>query len=297
MAFDPEPDDIYEFNLNLDDEFDLAGEILRLSVSEQLEHYNGSMENVKSFSRQARKSGIRICDQEDVEILNHGNPLGAGTTLTVFKGRLKPHGDVVAVKRLNLERAMGQSSLTMHDRNYYNMLESLILELRVMMHPWFLSHPNIVDLVAIFWEYEQNHGIGQVSDARPVMVVELADETFPTLNVAIETKTLSEPERFRVLEDVAEALTVIHGAKMIHGDIKPENILLFKRDDRYVAKVSDFGFSNPYREDVRPIGGTTYWNAPVRFVQVLDVLKLSLTSLHRSAYLILQWSSSHMLQQ
>jgi serine/threonine protein kinase len=51
---------------------------------------------------------------------------------------------------------------------------------------------------------------------------------------------------------------------VIHGDIKPANILIFRNDlNRYVAKVADFGYSTVVMDD-----GLVYlpksvpWNAP-----------------------------------
>ena len=52
---------------------------------------------------------------------------------------------------------------------------------------------------------------------------------------------------------------------VIHGDIKPENILIFYEDDRrYVAKVMDFGYSTLFTRDndsiVMPY--SKHWTAP-----------------------------------
>ena len=252
-------------NIAPDMDMDVVAGLLNLSVTDVLQQRQSPLNDIISFSRQLDTSGVRVCHSKDIEFLDNGEPLGSGASLTVFKGRLKPHGQIVAVKKLNLERATGASSLAMHEQQYRSMLGSLILELRVMMHPWFLSHPNIVNLLAVYWEDSNKHSSKLLSSVQPVMVVEIADQLYPTLQHAIQSNSLKlcESDRFRILEDVAEGMTIIHGAKMIHGDIKPENILLFRNGVKYTAKVSDFGFSNPYVEGQRSIGGTTYWNAPV----------------------------------
>ena len=36
---------------------------------------------------------------------------------------------------------------------------------------------------------------------------------------------------------------------IIHGDIKPTNVLIFKEHEAYTAKVADFGFSTKVMED------------------------------------------------
>ena len=53
---------------------------------------------------------------------------------------------------------------------------------------------------------------------------------------------------------------------VVHGDLKPENCLVFRREgtDEVVAKVSDFGFSSIWArsEDLIQVAMTEPWNAP-----------------------------------
>jgi serine/threonine protein kinase len=50
---------------------------------------------------------------------------------------------------------------------------------------------------------------------------------------------------------------------LIHGDLKPANILIFEdaRSSSLVPKLSDFAFSRTWKES-QSSGGTEYWNAP-----------------------------------
>jgi len=48
---------------------------------------------------------------------------------------------------------------------------------------------------------------------------------------------------------------------LVHGDLKPDNILIFEQGTNIVPKLSDFAFSRSWRESL-PSGGTEYWNAP-----------------------------------
>lgn len=49
-----------------------------------------------------------------------------------------------------------------------------------------------------------------------------------------------------------------------HGDVKPTNVLIFQEDSgRYVAKISDFGFSSlAMTDDCITVPRTRPWNAP-----------------------------------
>lgn len=54
-------------------------------------------------------------------------------------------------------------------------------------------------------------------------------------------------------------------AGIVHGDIKPENVLVFReKSGEYCAKVIDFGYSAWYIDDKDrlEIRGTEIWNAP-----------------------------------
>ena len=54
---------------------------------------------------------------------------------------------------------------------------------------------------------------------------------------------------------------------VIHGDIKPENILISSESDcRYVVKVTDFGYSTLFTTDSDPITmpHSELWTAPER---------------------------------
>ena len=54
---------------------------------------------------------------------------------------------------------------------------------------------------------------------------------------------------------------------VIHGDIKPENILIYSENDgRYLAKVIDFGYSTLSKTDTDPVimPSSGLWTAPER---------------------------------
>jgi serine/threonine protein kinase len=140
-------------------------------------------------------------------------------------------------------------------------------------------HPNIVDLLAVSWEeLGEEEGVPNQAEfsrsVRPVLIVELACSQHPTLeeyynysisgNVSIELDT-----KVSIISDVADALSTVHTCGVTHGDIKPHNILIFRKGTTITAKISDFGGCQPPTDEFPSeylsklaVMGTEYWNAP-----------------------------------
>jgi serine/threonine-protein kinase len=90
-----------------------------------------------------------------------------------------------------------------------------------------LIHPNIATVLD-----------AGVVDGRPFVVMELVEgqSLRSRLN---EHGPLSVEESQRLALQLADALAVAHRQRVVHGDIRPENVLL---DDHGNAKLTDFGF-------------------------------------------------------
>jgi serine/threonine protein kinase len=121
----------------------------------------------------------------------------------------------------------------------------------------------------------------------PILVMELACPSHPTLDQLVYMK-VSLNLRLSLLRDVLEGVSVLHKLLVVHGDIKPENILLFEGGvGRLTAKVSDFGFS---QSDSHPrwtgqeAGGTEYWNAPECLHTATESLRTFSKLNHRDIY-------------
>jgi serine/threonine protein kinase len=71
---------------------------------------------------------------------------------------------------------------------------------------------------------------------------------------------------------------------IIHGDIKPANVLIFENDSsRYVAKVADFGYSTWFASDdeLIKIPRSQYWVAPEwhhQYFTTVNAMKMDMYS-------------------
>ncbi len=114
-----------------------------------------------------------------------------------------------------------------------------------------LNHPNIVQI----YSFGVSHG-------QPYMVMELLEGGRIDQMIA-KGDFLDEAFVLKIAVDVAEGLNAAAAIGLIHGDIKPENILL---DSNGIAKVVDFGlarFKEQKEGDTsKGIWGTPYYIAP-----------------------------------
>lgn len=92
-----------------------------------------------------------------------------------------------------------------------------------------LNHPNILTI----------HEIGE-SDGTPYIVSEYVEGR--TLRARIRDGLMPLPRALDIAVQIASALAAAHKSGIVHGDIKPENVMI--RPDGLV-KVLDFGLASP----------------------------------------------------
>jgi serine/threonine protein kinase len=90
--------------------------------------------------------------------------------------------------------------------------------------------------------------------ARPAIIMELMRES---LAARLYSRTRRRPdllEALRLARDVAAGLSSLHALRVVHGDLKPQNVLL---DARGRASLADFGLSRALggEDDVKAGGG------------------------------------------
>jgi eukaryotic-like serine/threonine-protein kinase len=159
--------------------------------------------------------------------------LGVGATSRVVRGFDPMIGRQVAVKLFRPELAIGEAR------------ERFLREARVVGQ---LTHPNIITL--------HDMGIEEATQT-PYLVMEFIAGT--PLDRILEKGTLPLPRACAWIAHAAEALDVAHTRGVIHGDVKPANILI-TADGR--LKLTDFGMARVAKRDTgdSPLLGTpAYW--------------------------------------
>ena len=166
--------------------------------------------------------------------------LGHGGMATVYRGRDLKLDREVAIKLL-AENFAGDDEVR----------KRFSREARLAAR---LDHPNVV----------QVFDVGEDGD-RPFIVMEHVDGG--TLGDCLEgqRRPLGDDEALRLLFQLCDGLGHAHAKKLVHRDIKPQNLLL--RDSDRCLKITDFGIARAAEETTRltrpgKVIGTDRYMAP-----------------------------------
>lgn len=112
-----------------------------------------------------------------------------------------------------------------------------------------LEHPGIVHT----FSFEEVEGLG------PCIVLEWVEGE--TLATHLTKRTLEEKTLRNVAKEICDALEYLESRQIVHGDIKPSNIIITA--DGNHAKLIDFGFADsPEYGSLKQSGGTRRYASP-----------------------------------
>ena len=158
--------------------------------------------------------------------------INGGSYTSTYRTVHKASAMLVAFKTplSSLSRADQQFEKEAHHRA----LSGVIQEIRILAHSSLSVHPNLPKVLGVsFIEGSQQDGIS------PCIVQELA---FTDLENYLSTdNAIPKLDTLRMILDIANGICALHAYRLVHGDIHPKNILLFKDQDSIRVKVADLG--------------------------------------------------------
>ncbi|KAL8995132.1 MAG: hypothetical protein Q9169_005075 [Polycauliona sp. 2 TL-2023] len=153
------------------------------------------------------------------------------------------------------KRFLSPSAVNETSRHY----RAIISELCILGHPTVKQHPNIVKLQGICWD------VISEDQAWPVLV-------FPKAKYGNLREFLASDEGARLTPDqcmaliagCVQAVVFMHTLGIVHGDIKPENILVVEDQVHgYRAELCDFGFSTiNVKDSMIQLPSSWPWTSP-----------------------------------
>jgi len=159
--------------------------------------------------------------------------IGVGATAKVARAFDPMIGRIVAIKLFPPELAKAEAR------------QRFVQEARVVGQ---ISHPSIVAL--------HDMGIDETSQT-PYLVMEFIEGQ--PLEKLLEKGSIPTPRACAFAADIAAALAVAHRKGVIHGDVKPANVII--TDDGRI-KLTDFGMARLASKDSKDtplLGSPAYW--------------------------------------
>ena len=176
-----------------------------------------------------------VISRNDIQILEH--ELGHGAWGAVYRGKF--HGCDVAVKQMH-EALIEDLRTSEYIRHLFEREVGMASRCR---HPCLLQF------------------IGATTDERPLLVTEILDCSLREKLNNEDVTPITADEVPVISRDVALGLNYLHQQPIpiIHHDVSSANVLLWRQDGRWRAKLSDYGTANFVRQSniITPVLRTT----------------------------------------
>jgi serine/threonine protein kinase len=210
---------------------------------------NISETNVSYFDNGEPKSGASFVVRPLVPDAN-----GTLGTLEI------PTGKTLVLKSVRLPRKEIQKAAETGDlsNEARQNLQHVCMEISALSHPPLATHPNVIKLLG-FTQFPQNES------TIPSLIMERAE--YGSLDKFVSSSVFernNEVHQNRICGDIADGLHAVHECEIIHGDMKPANVLICRDETNgFVAKIGDFGHSIVPAEGFPEWNfGTNKWEAP-----------------------------------
>jgi len=188
-------------------------------------------EKKEETSPQEEKSKASFEPWEKAEFLM-GEVIGQGALGEVRTARRKKDGKIVAVKRMSL------SDLDEDD------LEQVECEINLLQQ---CRHPNIVELYNIYKSEDDIFIIMEYLSGQP-LYSRIISRAKKQLDLSIDSddkysvQLLTEESISFYISQILQGLYFLHSQRIVHGDIKPENIIFTSQKSK-ALKIIDFGYA------------------------------------------------------
>ena len=203
------------------------------------------MSTISQFTSILYRTGVPgPWNLEAINLKRRAIKIGSGSQFTVFREHEQFLGNEdLVIKRINIPLSWEDGKAFPSGSVYRLQLRTLELEILALCNPSLRNHRNIVRLIS--WGYDYPFPDTRV----PVLFMEAAMMTLTEfLKVENEDLMGERPAdiKYQLSLDIVAGLEALHSLHIVHGDVKPDNVLIFRETSSTVpfcAKISDFGVS------------------------------------------------------
>ena len=188
-----------------------------------------------------------------------GKLIGRGAQFEVFEDNVGSQ-DIV-IKRVRRRYDEGENMAAPNIQSHFITIQR---EIASLCEPIRRSNRNIVKLIAWGFDYPTS----DLDYRLPVLCMEKALCSLTTFLTQSHRERHGVDIRYHLGLDIASGLGAVHDTGLAHGDLKPDNVLIFSnecRDVPFMAKLSDFGQCIILDDNLRSFSGyngTEGWFPP-----------------------------------
>ena len=180
----------------------------------------------------------------------HSNDLIHGTTSTYHLCGIAGRGGWGIIYKARDIQTGAEFALKMSREQLYSQgVNALLYELELVQR---IQHPAVVKYM--------DHGH---HNQRPILVMELIEAPSLSRFMAEQANRLSHQDKVTIIANICDAVAAIHEQQVIHCDLKPQNIIIYKD---LSVKIVDFGLAKGLEENGEVlsqfVGGTPNFMAP-----------------------------------
>ena len=164
----------------------------------------------------------------------HKRVIGEGSCSKVYYGIHKTKNHEVAIKKIAFDQL--EDKLKVRAIKEISILQSI-------------NHPNIIKLYD--YKFDRN---------KLLLITEYCN--CGNMYEWINRENKQPQEILSVIKQILEGIQYLHSNKIIHRDIKPQNILI---QEPLIIKICDFGFSQTFKEEInmfQTVCGTPLYMSP-----------------------------------
>ncbi|XP_063713167.1 dual specificity testis-specific protein kinase 2-like [Symsagittifera roscoffensis] len=172
------------------------------------------------------------------------NQIGQGSRSSVFEAKINQSGEKIAAKTLDVFGRNRRTAKKPDDLLYYIDIFNSI------------NHANILKFIGVSFDSNTFYELTEICD--------FDLEKFSHNYFFQGQQSFPDATYKKILTDTCEGMSYLHGAGVLHRDLKADNILLKRAADgvSWIAKVADFGLAKRVGSDKKVPRGPVKLNPP-----------------------------------
>jgi calcium-dependent protein kinase len=212
-----------------------------------MQHYANSVSKTKPNTTEATKSAQTQSPKKQTEFNEINGKLAIFDDYEFFdKAGQGSFGKVMVVRHKATKQVRACKAITL--RGGQNQLELIKTETHLLRS---LDHPNILKLFETYYDGSNVYMISELCEGGSLM--DRLNFHYPPNQKNNPNRLMSEGLVALIMQQLLAAVACCHSQKIIHRDIKPDNILFVNRSKESPLKLIDFGLATTLENALKTV--------------------------------------------